>query len=146
MLYQQTNINLKTTIMKNLLKLSLVFAVVLSTMTVYANDHDFLLYVKNKNGKQITFSINGIQNVNITILDSDGEKIYAEKATGQKGIKKIYNLEQFPSGKYILKIENNLKKVSYEITVTNEDAILSSRGISEVYKVIENTSEKLASN
>ena len=47
--------------MKSLLKLSMVFAVVLSTMTVHANDLDFLLYVKNKNGKQITFSINAIQ-------------------------------------------------------------------------------------
>ncbi|NHN24462.1 secretion protein [Flavobacterium jejuense] len=132
--------------MKKIFKVSLVLAVVLSTMTsVYANDHDFLLYVKNKNGKQITFSINGIQEASITILDSYGERIYVEKAIGQKGIKKVYNLEQFPSGKYILKVENDLKKVSYEITVTDEDATLSSRGISQVYKSILNT-EKLASN
>ncbi|MBF02222.1 MAG: secretion protein [Flavobacterium sp.] len=131
--------------MKSLLKLSLVFAVVLSTMTVHANDLDFLLYVKNKNGKQITFSINAIQEATITILDQEGQEIYVENAKGEKGIKKTYNLEQFPAGKYILKVENNLKKVSYEILVTDEDATLSTKGISQTYKVTM-SSEKLASN
>ena len=131
--------------MKNLLKLSMVFAVVLSTMTVHANDLDFLLYVKNKNGKQITFSINAIQEATITILDQEGQEIYVENANREKGIKKTYNLEQFPAGKYILKVENNLKKVSYELVVTDEDATLSTKGISETYKVTM-TREKLASN
>lgn len=119
--------------MKNLLKLSLVFAVLFSTVSVQANDHDFLLYVKNKDGKQITFSINGIQEANIAIYDKDGTKIYAEKATGEKGIKKTYDLIQFPEGSYILKVENGLKKVNYEIVITEDEATLSSRGIAKNY-------------
>ncbi|VXB00594.1 Secretion protein [Flavobacterium sp. 9AF] len=124
--------------MRSILKLSLVLVVFLSTVKVQANDGlDFLLYVKNKNGKQITFSINSIQEATITIYDQEGQKIYSEKATGEKGIKKTYNLEQFPSGKYVLKIENDLKKVSYEIAVSEDDALLSSKGISEIYKKID---------
>ncbi|WP_130736829.1 T9SS type A sorting domain-containing protein [Flavobacterium sp. J27] len=130
--------------MKRILKLSLVLVVVLSTIKVQANDLDFLLFVKNKNGKQITFSINSIQEATITIYDNEGQQIYAENATGEKGIKKTYNLKQFPAGKYILNIENNFKKVSYEIIVTEKDATLSSRGISEIHK-LSNKRENLAS-
>ena len=113
-------------------------------MNVQANDHDFLLYVKNKNGKQITFSINGIQEANLAIFDKDGTKIYSEKATGEKGIKKTYDLIQFPEGKYILKIENEVKKVTYEIVITDETATLSPKGLTENYKQISADKQKLA--
>ncbi|NJM79617.1 MAG: hypothetical protein HC854_08410 [Flavobacterium sp.] len=73
--------------MKNLLKLSLVFVVVLSTMTVRANeDIDFLLFAKKREGKQISLAINRIQEVSLSIYDLDGEKLFSEKATGEIGI------------------------------------------------------------
>lgn len=131
--------------MKNLLKLSLVLTVLLTTLTVHANDHDFLLYVKNKNGKQITFSINGIQQASIAIYDLEGTKIYSENANGNKGIIKTYDLIEFPEGSYILKVENEFKKATYEIVITEETATLSSKGLSENYKQVTDGKLKLAS-
>lgn len=133
--------------MKNLLKLSLVLAVALSTMTVRANeDIDFLLFAKKSEGKQISLAINRIQEINLSIYDLDGEKIYSEKATGELGIERTYSLEKFPKGNYILVIENDLKKATYEIVITDTNASISSKEIASVYKKIPTGKENLASN
>jgi hypothetical protein len=133
--------------MKKILKLSLVLAVVLTTMTTYANDNDFLLYVKSGQGKLISFTINGIQKVNLSIRDKEGKLIYSEKATGKGGVKRIYSLEEFPAGSYTLEAENDFKKIKYEIVITDEIAKISTKAISQVYKeTIYTTKEKLVYN
>jgi hypothetical protein len=133
--------------MKKILKLSLVLAVVLTTMTTYANDNDFLLYVKSGQGKLISFTINGIQKVSLSIRDKEGKLIYSEKATGKGGVKRIYSLEEFPAGSYTLEAENDFKKIKYEIVITDEIAKISTKAISQVYKeTIYTTKEKLVYN
>lgn len=133
--------------MKNLLKLSLVFAMVLTTITVRAyEDIDFLLFTKKREGKQISLAINGIQEVSLSIYDLDGEKLFSEKATGELGIERIYNLEKFPKGNYILVIENDLKKAKYQILITDTNASISSKEIALVYKKIPANKVNLASN
>ena len=133
--------------MKNFLKLSLVFAVVLSTMSARANeDIDFLLFAKKREGKLVSISINKIQEINLSIYDREGNKIFAEKATGKLGIERVYNLEEFPEGKYILEVENDIKKVAYEILITNTNATISSKELSLVYKKIPVNTSNLVSN
>ena len=133
--------------MKRFLKLGLVFAVVLSTMSAKANeDIDFYLFAKKRDGKLISLSINRIQQVRLSIYDLEGNKIFAEKATGELGIERVYNLEQFPEGKYILEVENNLKKVAYEIVITYENASITSKELSLVYKRIQTNAPKFVTN
>lgn len=120
--------------MKKILKLSLLLTVLLTTISTYAIDGDFLLYVKKENGKVISFSLNKIKKINVAIYDQDNKLIFSETATGTNGILRTYSLQEFPSGIYFLEVENNMKKVRHEIVIDNKSSIVSKKAISEVYK------------
>lgn len=120
--------------MKNILKLSLLLVVAMTSVSTYAIDGDFLLNVKKGNGNVISFSLNGLQKVTVFIYDDENNLIYTEKAAGEKGILKTYNLDEFPIGTYYLVVENNLKKVKHEIVISEQKTILTTKAISEIYK------------
>lgn len=120
--------------MKNILKLSLLLVVAMTSISTYAIDGDFLLNVKKGNGNEISFSLNGLQKVTVFIYDDENNLIYTEKAAGEKGILKTYNLDEFPIGTYYLIVENNLKKVKHEIVISEQKTILTTKAISEIYK------------
>ena len=122
--------------MKKILKLSLVCAVLFTGMSTYAIDgnEDFNLHVLKTNGRLITFALNQVKKVSLAIYDKDGELIYAENASGKDGILRTFNLEQFPKGTYYLEVEDNVKKVKHEITITDETTVLSKKAFSSVYK------------
>lgn len=126
--------NLKHSIMKTIIKLSLVVLATLTTIGSYANGDDFLLNVKNRNGKQISFSVNQIQRATVRIFDANHEIIYTESLTGKEGLTRIYSLEEFPDGLYYLEVETNLKRVTHKIQISDEMPSLSKRSIAEVYK------------
>ncbi|TDP01521.1 T9SS type A sorting domain-containing protein [Flavobacterium sp. 245] len=121
--------------MKNL-KLSLVCAVLFTGMSAFAIDgNDNLnVHVLKTNGKLITFALNQVKKANVAIYDKDGTLIYSESATGKDGILRTFNLEEFPEGTYYLEVEDNVKKVKHEITITDEKTVLSAKAISSVYK------------
>ena len=121
--------------MKTILKLSLVVLVAMTTMSTYAINGDFSLRVMSGNGKEISFAVNQIQKVNVTITDKFHNVIYTEVATGKDGILKTYSLEEFPEGTYYLELETNSKKVTHEIVVAREVSTLSKKSIAEVVKV-----------
>jgi len=121
--------------MKTILKLSLVVLVAMTTMSTYAINGDFSLRVMSGNGKEISFAVNQIQKVNVTITDKFHNVIYSEVATGKDGILKTYSLEEFPEGTYYLELETNSKKVTHEIVVAREVSTLSKKSIAEVVKV-----------
>jgi len=122
--------------MKNILKLSLVCAVLFTGMSTYAIDgnEDFNLHVLKENGKLVTFALNQVKKAKLTIYDKDGSVLYYENATGKDGILRTFNFQEFPEGTYILEVEDSVKKVRHEITITDETTVLSSKAVSSVYK------------
>ncbi len=80
--HQIISINLKATIMKKMLRLGLVLVVAMTTMSTFANEGDFLLYVKKGNEKEIRFSLNGIKKINLALYDKENNLIYSENASG----------------------------------------------------------------
>jgi len=124
--------------MKRILNLSLVLAVVLTTMGAYAGDVDFALYVKNESGqgKKVSFALNQVKKVTLSLYDSDEVLIHTENVSAKQNINRTYDLNQLPEGTYFLEAETELKVARYEITVTGTKAILSKKAISEVYKPV----------
>ena len=124
--------------MKTILKLSLVVLVAMTTMGTYAINGDLSLKVLSRNGKEISFALNQVQKVNVTITDKFHNAIYSEVATGKNGILKTYSLEEFPEGTYFLELESNSKKVTYKIVVAKDASVLSRKSISEEQNIAEN--------
>ncbi|MDI6049487.1 FimB/Mfa2 family fimbrial subunit [Flavobacterium sp. XS2P24] len=120
--------------MKNILKLSLLLIVTMTSMSMYAIEDNFLLNVKKGKGNEISFTLNQIKQANVSIYDDQNNLIYTEKAKGEKRISKTYNLDEFPVGTYYLVVENNLKKVKHEIIISEQKTFLTTKAISEVYK------------
>ena len=125
-----------------MLKLSLVCAVLFSGISTYAieGNGDFALHVLKGNGKLVTFALNNVKKASLTIYDKEGSVIYYENASGTNGILRTFNLKEFPEGKYILEVDDNVKKVRHEIIIADDSSILSKNAISSVYKT--NTTEK----
>ena len=126
--------------MKKILKLSLVCAVLFTGMSTYAidgNDNgaaDFNLHVLKANGKLITFALNQVKKASISIYDKNNTLIYSENAFGKEGILRTFSLEEFPAGTYFLEVEDNVKKVRHEITITDDNTVISKKAVSSVYK------------
>jgi len=121
--------------MKKILKLSLVCAVLLTAVSTYAIDGngDFNLHVLKENGKIITIALNRVREANLTIYDKEGSVIYYENASGTNGILRTFNLKEFPEGKYILEVDDNVKKVRHEIIISDNAGVLSKNAVSTYY-------------
>jgi uncharacterized protein YaeQ len=131
----KNNKQLIPTAMKKILKFGLALSLVLSTISMYADDDvDFLLHVRKGDNKSISFIINRVHEVDLAIYDQDNSAIFNEKATGKEGIYRNYNLEEFPDGIYTLVVESDFKKMKYEFKISNGIATLSTKSYMEVYK------------
>lgn len=122
--------------MKKILKFSLVLVVVLTTMNVHAGDLDFTLYVKKEQGKKVTFALDKMNKIDLSIYDAEGKMIHSEKVDSPRKIKRTYDLKALPEGTYFLDAESDSKISRYKISVVGETASLSANAISEVFKPV----------
>ncbi len=120
--------------MKKILKFSVVLAAVLTAMNVSASVNDFSLEVKKTEGKTVTFALNEINKVELSIYDLDNKLIHSESVNSKGRINRTYDLNALPEGTYFLVAESDTKIVKYKISVIGQSAILGSNAVSEVYK------------
>lgn len=122
--------------MKKILKFGLVLVAALTTMTGNASTVDFTLDVKNEQGKKVTFAINTIKIMNLSIYDADDKLIHSEKVDSKKDISRTYDMNSLPEGTYFLEVESDVTISRYEISVAGATASLSANAISEDYKPV----------
>ena len=122
--------------MKKISKFSLVLVVTLLTMNMHAGTVDFTLDVKKEQGKMVTFALNQIDKMELSIYDAEGKMIHSENVDSQENIKRTYDLKALPEGTYFLEAESDTKVSRYEISVVGETALLSADAISEVFKPV----------
>lgn len=120
--------------MKKISKFGLMLGVTLLTMNSYAGTLDFTLNVKKEQGKMVTFALNKMDKVDLSIYDAEGKMIHSEKVDSQKIINRTYDLKALPEGTYFLEAESDMKISRYEISVVGDKATLSANAISELYK------------
>ncbi len=120
--------------MKKISKFGLMLGVTLLTMNLYAGTVDFTLDVKEEQGKMVTFALNKLDKVDLSIYDAEGKMIHSEKVDAQKNFNRTYDLKALPEGTYFLDAESDMKISRYEISVVGETASLSTNAISEVFK------------
>jgi hypothetical protein len=120
--------------MKKILKFSLVLVVVFTTMNIHAGDFDFTLDVKKEQGKMVTFVLNEMNKMDLSIYDAEGKMIHSEKMNSQKNSNRTYDLKALPEGTYFLEVESDAKISRYEISVAGATATLEANPISEIYK------------
>ncbi len=117
--------------MKNLLKLSLLAVLTFISVGVYAYDDAFSLKVKANNQKSIMFFIKEAQDVDFSIYGSDNEILYKQKIHAVQPLARTYNLDAFPDGSYLLKLETDLKITEYNIQIENGKTMISEPKIKE---------------
>ena len=122
--------------MKKISKFSLVLVVTLLTMNMHAGTVDFTLDVKKEQGKMVTFALNQINKIDLSIYDAEGKMIHSENVDSKKDINRTYDLNALPEGIYFLEAESDSKISRYEISVVGETALLSANVVSEVYKPV----------
>lgn len=130
----QTMINLKTKIMKKISKFGLMLAITLVTINMSAGTNDLTSDAKKAQAKTVTFTLDQLNDVDLSITDEQGITIYAEKADSQKAINRSFDLKALPQGVYFLDTESDTKFSRYEISVGKKTASISKNAISESYK------------
>jgi hypothetical protein len=120
--------------MKNILKFSLVVAALLTVMNVSALGNDFSLDVKKVQGRKVTFVLNEVSKVELSIVDLDNKLIHSENVNSKGSVNRTYDLNALPEGTYFLVAESDTKIAKYEISVIGQTAVLSSNVVKETYK------------
>jgi len=120
--------------MKKILKFSLVVAALLTVMNVSALGNDFSLDVKKVQGKKVTFVLNEVNKVELSILDLDNKLIHSENVNSKGSVNRTYDLNALPEGTYFLVAESDTKIAKYEISVIGQTAVLGANAVKETYK------------
>ncbi|TDD99347.1 type 2 periplasmic-binding domain-containing protein [Flavobacterium cellulosilyticum] len=121
--------------MKKILKISLVMVGIVSTLNANATNSTLLMNLKKVEGKKVSFTLNDMKSVNLSIYDSNDDLIFKEDLTGKKSFR-TYDLASFPEGEYYMVTENDLKISKYKLEIKGGLAILSPEAISEVFKPV----------
>ncbi|TKB96552.1 hypothetical protein [Pedobacter cryotolerans] len=122
--------------MKNLLKNSLILALVLISSIAFADDANISVKVKAENEKSIIFSLDQAEKINLSIYSLNDGIIYEQNIKTDKATTKTYNLEAFPDGNYIIKLENEEKLIEYQVNIFKGKTLISEPIVTEFFKPI----------
>lgn len=122
--------------MKKFLKIGLMAALFFTATGVQANDDDFTLKVRGEKEKYIRFTADKAENVNLSLLGSGDEVLFEENIHATAFSSKVYDLNALPDGKYVLKVESDLKLAKYTVTIKDGEAIVSEPKISNIFKPV----------
>lgn len=122
--------------MKNLLKNSLILALMLISSIAFADDANISVKVKSENEKALIFSLDEAQKINLSIYSLNDGIIYEQNIKTDKATTKTYNLEAFPDGNYIVKLENEEKLIEYEVNIFKGKTLISEPIITEFFKPV----------
>jgi hypothetical protein len=75
------------------------------------------LDVKKVQGKKVTFVLNEVNKVELSILDLDNKLIHSENVNSKGSVNRTYDLNALPEGTYFLVAESRYKNAKYEISV-----------------------------
>lgn len=122
--------------MKNLLKNSLILALMLISSIAFADDANITVKVKSENEKALIFSLDEAQKINLSIYSLNDGVIYEQNIKTDKATTKTYNLEAFPDGNYIIKLENEEKLIEYEVNIFKGKTLISEPIVTEFFKPV----------
>lgn len=122
--------------MKNLLKNSLILALLLISSIAFADDANISIKVKSDNEKALIFSLDEAQKINLSIYSLNDGIIYEQNIKTDKATTKTYNLEAFPDGNYIIKLENEEKLIEYEVNIFKGKTLISEPIVTEFFKPV----------
>lgn len=111
-----------------------MLGVTLLAMNAHAGIVDFTLDVKKGQGNKVTFVLNKMDKVDLSIYDAEGILIHSEKVNSQKILNRTYDLKALPEGEYYLVAESELKLARYKISFLGETAELFENPITEEFK------------
>ena len=122
--------------MKNLLKNSLILSLVLISSIAFADDANISIKVKAENEKSIIFSLDQAEKINLSIYSLNDGIIYEQNIKTDKATTKTYNLEAFPDGNYIIKLENDEKLIEYQVNIFKGKTLISEPIVTEFFKPV----------
>ncbi|AWG25498.1 hypothetical protein [Flavobacterium kingsejongi] len=120
--------------MKNVMKFGLVLAMSVLSFGAHANEADILLKVKSETGKMVSFSINEVKSVHLSLYSTKNDLLFEETIFGKNNTNRKYDLTAFPNGTYFLEAETGSKVARYEIQVRNKTATISEKAVAEIAK------------
>lgn len=123
--------------MKNLMKFGVALVAMFTSVVMHANDNDFNVKTKEGAGKAISFTVNDIKNVHVSLYAKDGSEIFDETLKSKEGkINRTYDLNALPDGTYFLETETAAKVARHEITIAGKTATVSEQVVAEIYKPV----------
>jgi len=124
--------------MKKILNFSLAVLIAVSALQVQARNTDFSLNVLKEKGKTVSFTLNDIKKVDLSLYDANETLLHSEKLTAKGTINRTYDLKDLPDGTYFLEAETATKLARYKITLIGKIALMEKTASSEVFKPILN--------
>lgn len=111
--------------MKSFIKISLIAALLMSSVGLYASDGEFSFSVKRVNEKTVTFAMNETQVIDVTIYGANNEALYEKKVNAKKGTSKTYDLSSLPNGNYTFKLLTEAQATEYKIEIKGDSVSVS---------------------
>ena len=131
--------------MKNLLKNLLLALLFVISTNAFAGDEQFLLTVKDGKEKSVVFFIKAGQPVDVRIFAANGELLFEEAVSAVEARRRVYNLNDFPNGEYIIKVENESQTSIYDVSIKDDKTFVSKAVVKDKFKPVLSKNDKVVS-